>query len=102
MEILIILYRNRLAILTSIFMFFIRKFYKVRQLPIILCVLFVFLYMAVTGYSPSVVRSGMMMLICCLGLSLSREPYSLNSLGLAAIILTIANPYAVGDVGLIL
>ena len=90
------------AILTSIFMFFIRKFYKVRQLPIILCVLFVFLYMAVTGYSPSVVRSGMMMLICCLGLSLSREPYSLNSLGLAAIILTIANPYAVGDVGLIL
>lgn len=90
------------SILTSIFMVFVRKCYSKRNVPILLCVLFVFLYMAVTGYSPSVVRSGVMMLIFCLGLSLSREPYTLNSLGLSAIILTIANPYAVGDVGLIL
>lgn len=90
------------SILTSLFMLLVEKYYRKRHIYVTICVAFVFLYMAVTGYTPSVVRSGVMMLVYCLGLMLSRETYSLNSLGLAAIVLTIANPYSVGDVGLIL
>ena len=90
------------SILSVLFLKIARRFYRFRHLPVIFCVLFLLIYMAVTGYTPSVVRSGVMMLIYCLGVSLSRETYSLNSLGLAAIILTAFNPYSVGDVGMIL
>ncbi len=65
-------------------------------------VLFILLYMSVTGYSPSVMRSGVMLFVYALGLSVSREPYSENSLGAAALVVTLLNPYSVGNVGLIL
>lgn len=99
---LIVVSGMHFSILASGFLLLAQKFWRKRHIFVVLCGLFVLLYMAVTGFSPSVLRSGVMILVCCLGLSIAREPFSENSLGLAAIVVTIANPYSVGDVGLIL
>lgn len=60
------------------------------------------LFMAVTGFSPSVMRAGIMSLVCLCGIIVRREADVLNSLGLSALVLCLANPYAATDVGLLL
>lgn len=60
------------------------------------------LFMAVTGFSPSVMRAGIMSLVCLFGIIVKREADVLNSLGLSALVLCAANPYAATDVGLLL
>lgn len=62
----------------------------------------VFVFMAVTGFVPSVMRSGIMCLIFLLGTLVGRQADSLNSLGLAAILICVHNPYAAADLGLLL
>ena len=67
-----------------------------------LALFLVIMYMGVTGFSPSVVRSGIMVIICIIAPSFRRGGDSLNNLGLAAIILCAFNPYSVGNVGTLL
>ena len=62
----------------------------------------VFCFMAVTGFVPPVVRSGIMCLLVLLAPLFSRRADPLNSLGAAALILCVPNPYAAADVGLLL
>lgn len=62
----------------------------------------IILFMAVTGFSPSVMRAGIMSLICLCGIIVKREADVINSLGLSALALCLANPYAATDVGLLL
>ena len=59
-------------------------------------------YIAVTGFCPSVVRAGVMAIIVCAEEVFLRHKDSVNSLGIAAIILTAANPFVVGDLGMIM
>ncbi|QAT49579.1 ComEC family competence protein [Caproiciproducens sp. NJN-50] len=59
-------------------------------------------FMAVTGFVPSVVRSGIMCLLCLAAPLMSRRADPLNSLGAAVLILCLPNPYAAADVGLLL
>lgn len=59
-------------------------------------------FMAVTGFLPSVVRSGIMFLLCLAAPIVSQRADSLNSLGTAILILCLPNPYAAADVGLLL
>ena len=69
------------------------------------CVLMVFIavYMAVTGFQPSVMRSGVMMAVFVFGNTIYRQTFSLNHLGFAGFLLPLLmSPYAAGDVGLIL
>lgn len=64
---------------------------------------FVLFYMLLTGLQPSVLRSGMMMIIYLFGTAIRRQTYSLNHLGLAGLVLPlIMSPYGAGDLGLIL
>lgn len=60
------------------------------------------LYMALTGFSYSVVRSGVMMLLFLLGEFLALEKDSLNSLGAALLVIALLQPYAVVNVGLLM
>lgn len=90
------------SILASFFLFFANKSKRYRAVSIPLVLVFILLYMGVTGFTPSVLRSGIMLIIHSLGLLISRDSYSGNSLGVAAIAVTLFNPYSVGDVGLIL
>lgn len=64
--------------------------------------LFVVFFMAVTGFSKSAVRAGIMMIVFFLGRVLVKQPDSKNSLGFAAAIILAANPFAGGDVGFLL
>lgn len=90
------------SLLVSVFLILAKKLKRNKALTLIPAVLFIILYMSITGYSPSVMRSGIMLLIYILGIMISRDVYSVNSLGIAALVVTAPNPYSVGDVGLIL
>ena len=61
---------------------------------------FVLFFMALTGFTPSVMRSGIMMLLYLSSFLFKRTPDSLNSLGGAVLILLAVNPLAAADVGL--
>lgn len=58
------------------------------------------LFMALTGFSPSVLRAGIMLLLSRLALLLGRDADTLNSLGAAVVLILLANPYGALDVGL--
>ncbi len=91
------------SILASFFLMLARRFSRYRFLSLIPATAFIIIYMAVTGFSPSVMRSGIMLMVCVVGLAVFSEPYSPNSLGLSAlIVLFIFGPYSAGDVGLLL
>ena len=61
--------------------------------------LFVLFYMALTGFTYSVTRAGIMMLVVLLGSTVFRRGDSINSLGIAALIILCKNPFAVCDTG---
>ncbi len=67
-----------------------------------ICAGFVFLYMAVVGFTPSVVRAGIMQILFLLGQTMIAKADSLNSLGLAALIICFLNPYTAVDIGFLL
>lgn len=62
----------------------------------------ILLFMALTAFTPSVMRSGIMLIVYMLAQLFDRTSDSLNSIGIAALILTIFNPFAAGDVGLLM
>ncbi|MDD2417701.1 MAG: ComEC/Rec2 family competence protein [Oscillospiraceae bacterium] len=62
----------------------------------------VLFFMALTGFTPSVMRAGIMCLVFITAQMIGREPDSVNSLGIAVFAITIFNPYAVNDAGLLL
>lgn len=59
-------------------------------------------FMCLTGCTPSVVRAGTAMLLLYGGMLFGRRSDALTSLGLAALLLCLQNPYAAVDVGLLL
>ena len=66
---------------------------------IVICI-FVFLYMAVTGFSVSVVRAGLMLIISSLLFLLARTKDSITSLAMAVTIICAVTPHAVFDISL--
>ena len=63
---------------------------------------FTLFFMALTGFSPSVCRSGLMMLLLLSGNLFNRRSDSVNSLGFATLILCIINPFIVADTGFLM
>lgn len=59
-------------------------------------------FMALTGFSTSVKRAGVMMLVYLAGGLFRREPDGINSLGFSVLLLTLFNPFAALDCGLLL
>ena len=59
-------------------------------------------FMALTGFSASVMRAGIMLIMFYLGKFFFAKADSLNSLGIATLLLTAVNPFAAGDMGLLL
>ncbi|WP_316607347.1 ComEC/Rec2 family competence protein [uncultured Ruminococcus sp.] len=74
-----------------------------RWVNLVLSLLLILLYMSVTGFQSSVMRSGLMMVMLIIGGTVRRKTYPLNHLGVAGILLpAFMSPYAAGDPGLIL
>ena len=99
---LIVVSGMHLAIVT---LFLRRLFDRVRlnnTAAFVLITLFVLMFIALTGFTPSVVRSGIMMILFYLSRLLLRDCDSFNSLGIAALALTVTNPFSVGDIGMLL
>ncbi|MBQ8027763.1 MAG: ComEC/Rec2 family competence protein [Clostridia bacterium] len=74
-----------------------RIFSKAKRFSALICIPIALLYAAVTGFSVSAVRACTMIIVMLLGKVISRKSDSLNSLGFAALIITLINPYAVLD-----
>ena len=68
----------------------------------LICIPVILLFMAVTGFTPSVVRAGIMQLAICGAVLLDREYDNHSALALALAVLTALNPYASHHVGLLL
>ena len=64
------------------------------------CIPVVFAFMAMTGFTASVVRAGIMQLAVCTATLLDREYDSRSALALALMLLTAWNPYSLLNVGL--
>lgn len=73
-----------------------------RRLAAALTMLFTLFFIALTGFSASCMRAGIMMLVILAGKLISRDADSINSLGLAVLIICIINPFSAGYVGLLL
>ena len=69
-----------------------------RRLSALLTAAIVLIFMALTGFTPSVTRAGVMCLVLLAGQMVRREADSLNSLGLSLLLILAANPFAVMDV----
>lgn len=59
-------------------------------------------FMAITGFSPSVTRAGIMCIIYCIGKGIGRKSDSLNSLGFAVLVVTLINPFVASNLSLLL
>ena len=92
-----------LSVLTGFLNLLLVKVLKLRKrFASAISIVFILAYMAVTGFSPSAVRSGIMLIICLAGYILKRTPDSLNSLGFASLLILLPNPYAAADTGFVL
>ncbi len=79
------------------------KFCKIpHKLSCVITAFGVLSFMAITGFSPSVMRSGIMSLLFLAAMMFDRKADSLNSLGIAVFILCAVNPYAAADIGFLL
>lgn len=74
-----------------------RGFPRARRLSALVCIPVALFYVVFSGFSVSAVRACVMISVMLLAVAISRQNDSLNSLGLAAIIITLFNPYAVSD-----
>lgn len=71
-----------------------------RKLRCVFVILFTILYMAFTGFSSSVTRSGIMLILSSILYLLSRTHDSVTSLFLAVTLIIIIEPYAIFDLSL--
>ncbi len=87
-----------LALVSSV----IKKFTK-RRIPLCIgSIIVVICFAAVTGFNYSVIRAAIAVIIYQAGRIIFRNSDPLNSLGFAALAITIFNPCAVGDLGLLM
>ena len=99
---LIVVSGMHLSIIAGFALFLIKKIIKNKYAVAAIILALVFCFMAVTGFTPSVVRSGIMLILTYCSKAVFRRTDGLNSLGAAAIVLTILNPFSVGDIGMLL
>lgn len=90
-----------LVVLSSVFVFILKKLRVNQQLRVIIIIPLVLFYIALAGFSKSVIRAGILMIVLLIGELFKRKSDSLNSLGLAVLILCF-NPFVVCDVGAVL
>lgn len=79
---------------------FLRLFRKNQKIAPILSILFVLFFMALTGFTKSVTRAGIMLIIALFGQLIARRADTLNSLFIALTVILFCNPFAVMSVAL--
>lgn len=91
-----------LSLWTGLFFIILKRKAENSIIPNILAALFVIFYIVFTGFSPSVLRAGIMLLTVFAGRLIKRASDTLNSLGLSGTLLMTINPYLAGNVSFLL
>ena len=92
-----------LAVLTGLISVLLMFLFRIRKnTASLICIALVFIYMAAVGFTPSILRAGIMMIIYLLGQFLFRQTDAINSLGAAVLMICFMNPYSVCDAGFLL
>lgn len=99
---LIVVSGMHLSIVCGFITFILKKIRRKRLFICISEIITVIVFAAITGFSRSVIRAGIMVAIAYCGNVIHRKSDSLNSLGFAALTLTVTNPFAVGDLGMLM
>lgn len=90
-----------LSVFAGALYFLLKKFACPKVPTLMITMLFVILYMTFIGFTPSIIRAGIMFLVMCIAKLSKQKEDTLNSLGLVVFILCL-NPYSVTDVGAML
>ena len=89
--------------LIAMYLLLLLTFLKVpRKMSCLISIGAVFLFMAVTAFSPSVTRAGIMSILFLSAMLVNREADALSSLGFSVLLLCLINPFAATDTGLLL
>ncbi len=75
------------------------RFRKGKTIRMLIAIILLWLYAALVGFSPSVLRAVTMFSFLGLGMARNRKVFSLNMLALSALVLLIAEPYFIFSVG---
>ncbi len=82
-----------------IFYLFFRSLGLDRKRTSVACIFFIIFYALVTGARPSALRASIMLATCLTALFLDRDPHLFNSLSFAGILLLLAEPLLLWDIG---
>ncbi len=85
---------------TAVFTAFSKIFGKRKYLSYLLTVAFVIFFMALTGFSKSVLRAGIMLIIMLSGKLIKYKADSLNSLFISIMLILLVNPFAITSISL--
>lgn len=77
-------------------------FIKEKKITAGITIAIILMYLVITGFTYSVIRCAVMSIIYLCSYFVKRKPDSLNSLGFAGLIITLKNPLAIGNLGLIM
>lgn len=91
-----------LSVIIGALMFILKRLKVGKKISSLVCVVSVLLYMGLAGFSGSVTRAGIMLIVMLSAGLFSMRGDTLNSLGMAVTIMCVANPYCVTDVGAVL
>lgn len=86
-----------ISIITSLLLSFLRKFLSPRKASLFLLIPLM-LVVAVTGFTPSAVRAGIMCAITFIGAAVFKKTDSLNTLGVAICLMLLYNPYIISSI----
>ena len=89
------------GIIMYLLLFIIGKFSRFisKRNAVVVCVLLVWIYAGITGFSPSVMRAAFMFSVLMIGQERSRNASSLNTLFFSAFVLLVINPMLIYDIG---
>lgn len=89
-----------LSVITSFIFGFLSLIFRTKNksIPALITIIFLLLYMCFTGFSYSVMRSTIMNVIYLFSYVIHKKPNPINSLGIAIIIITLINPFSIGNI----
>lgn len=91
-----------LSVWSGVIFYLLRRRSRIRVLPNLLVLCFILFYTAFTGFSPSVIRAGIMLSLMCIANMIRRHADPLNSLGAAVAGMLLFNPWLAGNVSFLL
>lgn len=89
------------GIIMYLLLFVLSKFSRFisRRKAVLICVILVWIYAGITGFSPSVMRAAFMFSVLMLGQVWSKNGNSINTLFFSAFVLLLINPLLINDIG---